>query len=107
LAWRSRSNCDRCMYAGQYERIGLWEHHPDRYEDACQLEERLCHKPELTWVQGYRLRDFPARAAIIKERRARTVVKYLRTKLVRTLWEDGGAPADDLQATSCGLFCGK
>lgn len=107
LAWRSRSNCDRCFYARNYERIGLYEHHPDRYEDACRLEERLCHKPHHTWIKGYRLRDLPRRAAVIKEKRAKAIVKYLRTKQVLTLWEDDEPLIDELAVTSCGLLCGK
>lgn len=104
FAWRSRSNCDRCFYARLYERIGLWEHYPDRYEDACRLEESLCHRDEFTWVKGYRLRDLPARAAEIKETHARKVAKAIMQGCQRLLFEDDN---DDLQTTSCGLLCGK
>ncbi len=106
LAWRSRSNCDRCMYARLYEKVGLYEHCPDRWEDACLLEERLCHRDEFTWAKGYRLRDLVPRAAAIKDKRAKAIVKYLRTKQVRSLWDDDEQP-DELLSTSCGLFCGK
>lgn len=95
------------MYQRQYERIGLWEHHPSLFEDACQLEERLCHKPELTWVQGFRLRDLPNRAADIKGKRARAIVKHLRSKQLRYLFSDDDLVADELATTSCGLLCGK
>ena len=105
LAWRSRSNCDRCFYAAQYEKVGLYEHHPDRFEDACCLEERLCHGEEFSWAKGYRLRDLIPRADAIKKRRASQVVRYLRTKQVRYLFDD--RPTDDLAVTSCGLLCGK
>jgi hypothetical protein len=106
LAWRSRNNCDRCFYARLYERIGLLEHYPDRFEESCCLEERLCHRDEHTWAKGYRLRDLVPRAAQIKEKRARQIVKYLRSKLQRDLFEDDEI-VDDLAATSCGLLCGK
>jgi len=106
LAWRSRSNCDRCMYARQYERIGLHEHHPDRFEDACSLEERLCHKPDHTWTSGYRLRELLPRADEIKEKRAHAIVKFLRTKQQKLLFDDDETP-DELAITSCGLLCGK
>lgn len=106
LAWRSRSNCDRCMYQRQYERVGLLEHHPCRFEDACQLEEKLCHRDEHTWVRGFRLREIPARAEKIKEKRARAIVKYLRSKQISSLWEDDSMQ-DELEMTSCGLLCGK
>ena len=106
LAWRSRSNCDRCMYARLYERAGLYEHYPDRYEAACQLEDRLCHRDEHTWVKGYRLRNLIPRFPAIKEKRARAVVKYLRTKQQTALFE-GELVFDELALTSCGLLCGK
>ena len=94
------------MYARLYERIGLWEHYPERFEDACQLEERLCHKDGHTWVSGYRLRDVVKRADEIKEKRAKAIVKYLRTKQQAVLFE-GDLVMDDLALTSCGLLCGK
>ena len=107
LAWRTRSNCDRCQYMRQYERIGLHEFHPDRSEDSCLLEEALCHKDEFTWVQGYRIRDLLKRADEIKERRAKAIVKYLRTKQQRYLFAEDDGFVDDLLITSCGLYCGK
>jgi hypothetical protein len=106
LAWRSRSNCDRCFYARLYEKVGLYEHHPDRFEDACVLEERLCHRDEFTWAKGYRLRDLIPRADRIKEARARAVVGYLRDGQQQTLFDAEGGP-DELAVTSCGLLCGK
>lgn len=106
LAWRSRSNCDRCFYARLYEKIGLYEHYPDRFEDACLLEEKLCHKAEFTWASGYRLRELIPRAAEIKKKRAGAIIKYLRTKQQSLLFSDD-AITDDLVATSCGLLCGK
>lgn len=105
FAWRSRSNCDRCFYARLYERIGLYEHHPDRYEDACRLEERLCHRDDHTWVKGYRLRDLIPRAGQIKEARARAVAAAIRDRRQLLLF-DGGED-DHLSTTSCGLLCGK
>lgn len=106
LAWRSRSNCAHCMYQRQYERIGCYEHHPDIFDEGCLLEEKLCHKPEFTWVKGYRLRDLIPRAAEIKERRAQAICKFMRTKLQRSLFEDDDL-SDELAVTSCGLLCGK
>lgn len=106
LAWRSRSNCDRCFYARMYEKIGLLDHYPDRFEDACQMEERLCHKAQFNWALNYRLRDLVPRAEEIKEKRAKAIVKGLRARQQGSLFED--EPLDDhLQTTSCGLLCGK
>ncbi len=106
FAWRSRSNCDRCFYARQYEHIGLYEYHPDRFEDACQLEERLCHRDEYSWAEGYRRRDLIAKASEIKEKRAKTVARYLRDKQQIQMFADDPL-VDELAVTSCGLLCGK
>ena len=106
LAWRSRSNCDRCPYMRQYERIGLLEFHPDRFEDACRLEEKLCHRDEFTWVKGFRLRELIARGDAIKEQRAKAIVRSLRTNQQSVLFADDPL-LDELAITSCGLLCGK
>lgn len=107
LAWRSRSNCDRCFYARLYERIGLFEFYPQRYEEACVMEETYCYKKdEFTWNRGYRLRDLIQRAQQIKERRAANIVKFLHSGYGRDL-DIGENATDDLMATSCGLLCGK
>lgn len=106
FAWRSRSNCDRCPYQRQYEWIGLLEHHPELFEDACQLEEKLCHSDEFTWVQGHSLRELAKRREEIRERRARKVAAYLQSRQQMTLF-DGDEINDELKVTSCGLLCGK
>jgi hypothetical protein len=107
LAWRSRSNCDICFYVRLYERIGLLEHHPERFEFACKLEEELCHKPQLNWGNGgYRLRALVERADEIKEKRAVAICAHLKGAMQRSLFDDIESP-DDLQTTSCGLLCGK
>jgi hypothetical protein len=105
IAWRSRSNCDRCFYARQYEKVGLLEHHPERFWDAVKIERDLGHKG-YTWHSDYSLESLVPRANEIKEKRARAVVKYLRTKQVRWLFDEG-EPPDLLAVTSCGLLCGK
>jgi hypothetical protein len=105
FAWRSRSNCDRCFYARLYEKIGLLEHYPDRFEDACRLEESLCHRDEFSWAKGYRLRDLVPRAMEIKEARAKSISKAIHAKQQNHLWES--EERDGLELTSCGLLCGK
>lgn len=106
FAWRSRSNCDRCPYQRQYEWVGLHEFHPELFADAMSLETQLCHREEHTWISGYRLPQILDRAEEIKDRRARRIVRFLRNRSQRILFEDEYF-VDDLQATSCGLLCGK
>ena len=89
-------------------RWGLYEHHPDRFEDACRLEETLCHRDEYSWSQGYKLRDLIARAPQIKEARAKAIARHLRDLQQPSFLGDfDDDELDDLEVTSCGLFCGK
>lgn len=105
LAWRSRNNCDRCFYARLYEKVGFYEHYPERFEDACQMEERYGWN-DFCWAKGYRLRSLIPRADAIKEKRAKSIVKHLRTRQQGSLFEDDPL-TDELAVTSCGLLCGK
>jgi hypothetical protein len=106
LAWRARNNCSLCFYKRLYEWIGLWEFHPAVFEDGCLLEEKLSHDPDFSWLSGCRLRDIPAKAEAAKTKRANQIVRFLRTRQQMALFDDGDM-SDDLNVTSCGLFCGK
>lgn len=64
-------------------------------------------KSTVGFGKGVRLADLIPRADAIKERRAKSIVRFLVTKEVRCLFEaDDGVP-DLLAVTSCGLLCGK
>lgn len=106
VAWRVRNNCSLCFYKRRYEWVGLLEHYPEIFEFGEKLEKDLCHRQEHTWVSGMRLSEFRAKAMEIKERQARRVVKFLRSRLQRDLFDDDDPP-DLLGITSCGLLCGK
>ena len=107
LAWRTRNNCSICFFKRLYEWIGLHEHYPAAFEYGARLERQYCHRDELAWIrEGKRLPGLLERAEAIKERRAKAIVKYLRTKQQMDLWDEGDEP-DLLSVTSCGLFCGK
>lgn len=106
FAWRSRSNCDRCFNARQYEKVGLYEHHPDLFEDAMHMEETVGAEG-YTWHVSYSLRSLIPRADEIKERRAMAIVKYLRERQQRMLFDADDTLDDALSVTSCGLLCGK
>ena len=109
LAWRTRNNCSLCFFKRLYEWIGLHEFHPSIFAYACRTEAKYAHRDEHGWLRpGKRLPGLIPRADIIKRRRAKAIVKFLKTKQVRYLFDDGedGEP-DLLSVTSCGLFCGK
>lgn len=108
LAWRARNNCSVCFFKRLYEWIGLLEFHPSVFDYACQLEKRYCHRTEFGWLRpGKRLTGLVPRADEIKEKRAKAIVKFLRTKQQRWLFEDDDGVPDLLAVTSCGLYCGK
>ena len=110
LAWRSRNNCSICFFKRLYEWIGLHEHYPDAFSYGARLESKYAHRDEHGWLRpGQRLPSLLSRAGEIKEKRARQIVKYLRSKQQLDLFDDGDDAngADLLAVTSCGLFCGK
>jgi 3'-phosphoadenosine 5'-phosphosulfate sulfotransferase (PAPS reductase)/FAD synthetase len=65
--WRSRSGCHFCFYQRKIEWIGLYENHPDLFEDAKKYEkydEKTGKR--YTWSQGESLDDLLARKDEIK-----------------------------------------
>lgn len=103
FAWRSRTNCYHCFFQRRYEWIGLAEYHPDLFEGAAQMEEKIGAKG-YTWIQGIPLREYVKRRESVLEKRAKGVVKFIteNEKII-----DSEDPIDLLQFVSCGLFCGK
>lgn len=106
FAWRTRSNCDRCFFMRQYEWIGLLEHHPDRFEDACKMEREIGAR-EYTIIKDIPLPELAKRASAIKEKRAKAIAKQLFKISQGGLFGDSEGLADVLEYTSCGLLCGK
>lgn len=113
FAWRSRSNCYMCFYQRLYEWVGLLEHHPDLFAEAERLEEKYGGpSPGRRSLGQFTLRyDGPLkfvrqRAAEIFRDRLDEVIKTLtRMRHAQIRGDDG--PADALNLTSCGLYCGK
>lgn len=107
FAGRSRPNCDRCFNQRQYEWVWLHETHPDRFDEACDMEEDHQGKSSYRWLgKGVPLRSILDRADVIKEKRARAILGVLnayRQKYLFQVIDDG----DSFGAVSCGLFCGK
>lgn len=104
FAWRTRNNCDRCFYARSYEYVGLLEHHPDRFWAAVKQEEsNLDRRNNPFYFNLEPLRKIAERADEIKEKRARKILRFIRSPN----WYKGEALGDELEITSCGLLCGK
>jgi 3'-phosphoadenosine 5'-phosphosulfate sulfotransferase (PAPS reductase)/FAD synthetase len=65
--WRSRSGCHFCFYQRKIEWIGLYENHPELYEDAKKYEkydEKTGKR--YTWSEGESLDELLARKDEIK-----------------------------------------
>ena len=107
FGWRTRPNCYFCFFQRQYEFIGLFEHHPDLFWKAVELEENTGAEG-YTLQSGYSLRSLLPRADEIKERRAKAIAKMLYSLAQKPLFLDGdGEYGDELAVNSCGLYCGK
>ena len=79
--WRSRSGCHFCFYQRKIEWIGLYENHPDLFEDAKRYEkydEKTGRR--YTWSQGESLDELLARKDEIKEKFAKDNEKTKRSK---------------------------
>jgi hypothetical protein len=66
--WRSRSGCTFCFFQQKIEWVRLKEHHPDRFEEAKQLEKSaLDHGSPFTWSDRESLSELerPERVAQI------------------------------------------
>jgi len=100
--WRSRSGCHFCFYQRKIEWIGLYENHPDLFEDAKRYEkydEKTGKR--YTWSQGESLDELLARKEEIKEKFANDNEKTKRSKgLVDAVLKDSEDDDDD----SC-LIC--
>lgn len=105
FAWRSRTNCYFCFFQRRYEWIGLAEHYPELFENACVMEEQIGGSG-FTWIQGIKLREYVGKRDMVLHKRAKGIIKLLLEN-EDSLFNDAGDPVDLLQVVSCGLFCGK
>jgi 3'-phosphoadenosine 5'-phosphosulfate sulfotransferase (PAPS reductase)/FAD synthetase len=99
--WRSRSGCHFCFYQRKIEWIGLYENHPDLFEDAKKYEkydEKTGKR--YTWSQGESLDDLLARKDEIKEKFAKDNQNNNRSKGLI----DVVLGSDDGESDSC-LIC--
>jgi len=79
--WRSRSGCHFCFYQRKIEWIGLYENHPDLFEDAKKYEkydEKTGKR--YTWSQGESLEELLARKDEIKAKFKKDNQKVSRSK---------------------------
>ena len=66
--WRSRSGCFFCFYQQRNEWIGLYDNHPDLFEQACEYERNHLDGRTYTWVEGVSLKELLDKRDEIPER---------------------------------------
>lgn len=69
--WRSRSGCYFCFYQRKSEWVGLAERHPDLFQQAVNLEDKIdfaetASKKRYNWSQGESLTELLSRKESIK-----------------------------------------
>lgn len=88
--WRTRSGCYFCFYQRPSEWIGLYEKHPDLFEEAMKYEKvDNINGSSFTWRQGESLTDMikPERMKQIKENAAKNLEKTEKDLTGRPLIE--------------------
>lgn len=96
-----------CFNQRLYEWVGLWEHHPDLFEQAHLIETEVGGSG-FNWRQDGALSEIVKRTDSIKQKRAKQIVNFLykKAQLPLLFLNDENEP-DILQVVSCGLLCGK
>lgn len=100
--WRSRSGCHFCFYQRKIEWIGLYENHPELFEDA-KSYEKYDEKTgkRYTWSQGESLDELLARKDEIKLKFALDNKSIKQRNLMDAILKDDD---EDNNENSC-LIC--
>lgn len=121
--WRTRSGCYFCFYQRKAEWVGLAEHHPDLFEKAkkieqkllteagadgdCNFQDRAMRGRHYTWSQGETLEELLERREEIMERHAAAMERAARTRrnipLIEVLNEALDSDDDSPMCTVCAL----
>lgn len=102
--WRSRSGCFFCFFQQKIEWLGLWENHPDLFEEAARYEkEDPLTGERYTWSQGETLYELieTRRASQIREQtmRRKATTSFRPNQRLLEVFGD-----DDEQEEAC-LIC--
>lgn len=91
--WRSRSGCTFCFFQQKIEWVRLSREHPDKFEEAKQLEKTATtNGSPYTWSQGEALDELIARADEIEsdyEKRLERTKKAARRRLRLNPFHEG------------------
>jgi hypothetical protein len=109
--WRTRSGCYFCFFQRKAEWIGLSERHPDLWEKAVGIEQKIMKDAgadgdksfdefsmkgrQYTWSGGETLLELLARKDEIMERHEKALQREAKAARNRPLWEILGSALDD------------
>ena len=109
--WRTRSGCYFCFYQRKAEWVGLAERHPDLFERAIAIENKVVADAgadgdasfdqyamkgrSYTWSGGESLEELLARREEIVARHAEAMARASKRKFNRPLWEVMADSLDD------------
>ena len=109
--WRTRSGCYFCFFQRKAEWIGLSERHPDLWEKAVAIEQKIMKDAgadgdksfdefgmkgrQYTWSGGETLVQLRARKDEIMERHEKAMQREAKIAQNRPLWEILGDALDD------------
>ena len=109
--WRTRSGCYFCFFQRKAEWIGLSERHPDLWEKAVAIEQKIMKDAgadgdksfdefgmkgrQYTWSGGETLVQLRARKDEIMERHEKAMQREAKVAQNRPLWEILGDALDD------------
>ncbi len=121
--WRTRSGCYFCFYQRKAEWVGLAEKHPDLWERAVAIEQKVMKDAgadgdasfgkygmkgrQYTWSGGESLPDLIARREEILERHQQALDRTAKRKKDKPAWDVFAAALDEEddtpQCTLCAL----
>ena len=86
-SWIERSGCYFCFFKSKYSWLKLYEHHPDLYEKAMQMEQPRLNEGGFGWNIEYSLKDM-----IKQENKSKILWQYRQNKkninnLISTLYK--------------------
>lgn len=93
--WRSRSGCTFCFFQQKIEWVRLRQHHPDRFDEAKQLEKSaLEHGSPFTWSDRESLVELeqPERIAAIEIEHEKRMARVRARRRPNPLRPDGPLP---------------
>jgi hypothetical protein len=119
--WRTRSGCYFCFYQRKSEWVGLAERHPELYERAVAIEQKVLQDAgvagdadftdramrgrQYTWSSGETLVQLRARSGEIKEKQEKSLRREISSRPNRPLVEALIEILDDEDDTSPCLVC--